>query len=138
MHDAQEQRNLLAVYELYTRTLLKVPDLVFMPGEPERDKPEIWVKRPDQYRVAYMKLLSGKRKKVENPDAGGGGPRTQRALQAGTAEIVNSSSTTPEKQVIGAGGNEGAGATPPQDLAGMTDVPMNENGTTAGMELLSL
>ena len=64
----------LAAYELYTGTLLKVPDLVLMPGELERDKLEIWVKRLDQYRVAYMKLLSGKRQKVENPDAGGGGP----------------------------------------------------------------
>ena len=48
-----------------------MPNLVFMPSEPERDKPEIWVKRPDQYRVAYMKLLSGKRQRVENPDAEG-------------------------------------------------------------------
>ena len=72
MHDVWEQWNLLAAYELYTRTPLKVQDLVFMPGELERDKPDIWVKRLDQYRVAYMKLLSGKRQKVENPDAGGG------------------------------------------------------------------
>ena len=41
-----------------------MPDLVFMPGELEKDKPEIWVKRLDQYRVAYMKLLSGHRQKV--------------------------------------------------------------------------
>ena len=59
-------------------------------------------------------------------------------MQAGTAEIVDSSSTTQEKQVIRAGGNEGAGATPPHKLAGGTDVPMEEDGTTAGMELLSL
>ena len=138
VHDVREQWNLLAAYELYTGTLLKVPDLVFMPGELERDKPEIWVKRLDQYRVAYMKLLSGKRQKVENPDAGGGSPGAQGATQAGTVEIVDSSSMTPEKQIIGAGGNEGAGATPPQNLPGGTDVPMEEDGTTTGMELLSL
>ena len=67
---------------LYIGTLLKVPNLVFMPSEPERDKPEISVKRPDQYRVAYMKLLLGKRQRVENLDAGGGGgggrPRSTR------------------------------------------------------------
>ena len=85
-----------------------------------------------------MKLLSGKRHKLENLDAGGGSPRAQGATQPGTAEIVDSSSTTPEKQVIGAGGNEGGGATPPQNLAVGTDVPMEEDGTTAGMELLSL
>ena len=115
VHDVTEQWNLLAAYELYTGTLLKVPDLVFMPGELERDKPEICVKRLDGYRVAWMTLLSGKRQKVENPDAGGGSVGAQGATQAGTAEIVNSSSTTPEKQIIGAGGNEGAGATPPQN-----------------------
>ena len=59
VHDVREQWNLPAVYELYTRTPLKVLHLVFMPGELERDTLEIWVKRPDQYRVAYMKLLSG-------------------------------------------------------------------------------
>ena len=138
VHDVREQWNLLTAYELYTGTLLKVPDLVFMLGELERDKPEISVKRPDQYRVAYMKLLSSKRQKVENPDSGGGSPGAQGATQAVTAEIVDSSSTTPEKQVIGAGGNEGAGATPPQNLAGGTDVPVEEDGTTSGMELLSL
>ena len=85
-----------------------------------------------------MKLLSGKRQKVENPDAGVGSPGAQGATQAGTTEIVDSRSTTPETQVIGAGGNERARATPPQDVAGGTDVPMDEDGTTAGMELLSL
>ena len=56
-----------------------MPDLVFMPGELERDKPEISVKRLDQCRVAYMKLLSGKHQKMESPDAGGGGqPRSPR------------------------------------------------------------
>ena len=138
VHDVREQWNLVVAYELYTGTPLKVPDLVFMPGELERDKPEIWVKRLDQYRVAYMKLLSGKREKVENPDAGGGNLGAQGATKAGTAEIVDSSSRTPEKQVIGAGGNDGARATPPQELAGGTDVPMEEDGTMAGMELLSL
>ena len=59
-HEVGLQWNLVAAYELYTGKLLKVPDLVFMPGELEKDKPEIWVKRLDQYRVAYMKLLSGK------------------------------------------------------------------------------
>ena len=131
LHDVREQWNLLATYELYTGTLLKVPDLVFVPGEPERDKPQIWIKRLDQYRVAYMKLPSGKRQKVENPDTGGGSLGAQGATQAGTAKIVDSSSTTPEKQVIGAGGNEGAGATLPQDLAGGTGVPMEEGGTMA-------
>ena len=77
VHDVLEQWNLLAVYELYTGTLLKVPDLVFMPSELERDKPKIWVKGLDQYRVACMKLLSGKRQKVETPDAGGGGGAAQ-------------------------------------------------------------
>ena len=48
VHDVREQWNLLAAYELYTGTPLKVPDLVFMPGELERDKPEMWVKRLDQ------------------------------------------------------------------------------------------
>ena len=129
---------MLAAYKLHTGTLLKVPDLVFMPGDLERDKPEIWIKRLDQYRVAYMKLLSGKRQKVENPDARGGSPGAQGATQAGTAEIVDSNSTTPEKQTIGVGGNEGAGATPLQNLPGGRDVPMEEDGTTAGMELLSL
>ena len=51
---------------------------------------------------------------------------------------MDSSSTTPEKQIIGAGGNEGAGATPPQKQPGGTDVPMEEDGATTGMELLSL
>ena len=72
-----------------------------------------------------MKLLLGKCQKVQNPEARGGSPGAQGATQAGTAEIVNSSGTTPEKLVIGAGGNE-AGATPPQDLVGRTDVPMDE------------
>ena len=57
-HSTGRRDRLLAAYELYTGTPLKVPDLVFMPGELERDKPEIWVKRLDQYRVAYMKLPS--------------------------------------------------------------------------------
>ena len=57
VHNVKEEWNLLAAYELYTGTLLKVPDLVFMRGEPERDKPDIWVKRLDHYRVACMKLL---------------------------------------------------------------------------------
>ena len=138
VHHVRKQWNLLATYELYTGTLLKVPDVVFMPGEPERDKPEIWVKWLDQYRVAYMKLLSSKRQKVENPDTGGGSLAAQGATQAGAAGIADSNSTTQGKQVIGAGGSEGAGATPPQDLAHRTDVPMDEDGTTAGMELLFL
>ena len=61
VRDAREQWNPMAAYELYTGTLLKVPNLVFIPGDLDKDKPEIWVKRLDQYRVAYMKLLSGKR-----------------------------------------------------------------------------
>ena len=132
MHDAREQWNLLAAYELYTVMLLKVPDLVFMPRELER------VKRLDQSRVAYMKLLLGKRQKAENQDTGGGSPGAQGATKAGTAEIMDSSSTTPEKQIIGARGYEGAGATPPQNLPGGTEVPREEDGTTTGMELLSL
>ena len=71
---------------------------------------------------------------MENPDAGG----AQGAAQAGTAEMMDSRSTTLEKQVIGAGRNERARATPPQDLASRTDVPMDEDGATAGMEFLSL
>ena len=85
-----------------------------------------------------MKLLSGKRQKVETPDAGVGNPGPQGAMQAGTAEIVDSRRKRPEKQIIGAGGNEGAGATPPQNQPGGTDVPMEEDGATTGMELLSL
>ena len=50
VHNVREQWNLLAAYVLYIGTLLKVPDLVFMPGELERDKPQIWVKRLDQCR----------------------------------------------------------------------------------------
>ena len=41
VHDVREKWNLMAAYELYTGTLLKVVDLVFMPGELEKDKPEI-------------------------------------------------------------------------------------------------
>ena len=74
MHDVREQWKLLAPYDLYTGTLLKVPDLPFLRGEPEGDKPEIWVKRLHQCRVAYMKLLSGKRQKVDNSEGGGGIP----------------------------------------------------------------
>ena len=88
-----------------------------------------------------MKQVSGKRQKVENPDAGGGGGGgslgAQGATQAGTAEIVDSSNTSPEKQTIGAGGNEGAGATPPQNQPGGTE-PIEEDGATTGMELLSM
>ena len=51
---------------------------------------------------------------------------------------MDSSNTTPEKQTIGAGGNEGAGATPPQNQLGGTDVPMEKDGAATGMELLSL
>ena len=140
MHEIREQWNLVAAYELYTGLLLKVPDLVFMPGELEKDKPEIWVKRLDPYRVAYMKLLSGKQQKVDNSDGGGGSPGAQSGTQAGGAEIVDSGGGTPEKQIVymGAGGNEGAGATPPQDMSGRTDAPMDEDGTTAGLGLLSL
>ena len=134
VHDVREQWNLLAAYELCTGTLLKVPDLVFMRGELGRDKPEIWVKRLDQYRVACMKLLSGKRQKVENSEGGGGSP----GAQAGSAEIVDSSGGTPEKQVMGAGGNEGAGATPPQDMTGKTDAPMDEDGAIAGTPTTTL
>ena len=105
VHCILEQCNVLAAYELYTGTLLKVPDLVFMRGELERDKPEIWVKRLDQYRVAYMKLLSGKRQKVQKSEGGGGSPGAQGGKQAGSAEIVDCSGGTPEKQVMGAGGN---------------------------------
>ena len=72
VHEVREQWNLLAAYKLFTRTLLKVPDQVSMPGEPEKDKPEMWVKRLDEYRVACMKLLSGKGQKVEISDGGGG------------------------------------------------------------------
>ena len=134
VHEVREHWNLLAAYELYIGTLLKVPDLVFMPGELEKDKPEISVKRLDQYRVAYMKLLSGKRQKVENSEGGGGRLGAQGGMQAGSAEIVDSGGGTPEKQVMGAGGNYGAGATPPQDMTGRTDVLMDEDGTTAGMQ----
>ena len=83
VHDVREQWNPMAAYELYTGTLLKVPDLVFMPGELEKDKLEIWVKRLDQYRVAYMKLLSGKRQKVESSDGGAGSPGAQSGMQPG-------------------------------------------------------
>ena len=52
--DTREQWKLAAAYQLYTGTLVKVPDMVFIPGELEKDKNEIWVKRLDEYRVAYM------------------------------------------------------------------------------------
>ena len=41
VHEVREQWNLVAAYELYTGKPLKVPDLVFMPGELDKDKPEI-------------------------------------------------------------------------------------------------
>ena len=123
VNDIRAQWNLVAAYDLYTGTLLKVPDLVFMPREPEKDKPEIWVKRLDQYRVAYMKLA---------------GPGAQSGTQAGNTETVDPSSGTPEKHTLGAGGNNGAGATPPEDMSGKTAAPMDEDGATARLELLSL
>ena len=85
-----------------------------------------------------MKLLSGKRQKVENSDGGGGSPGAQSGTQAGSAKIVDSGSGMPAKQIMGAGGNEGEGATLPQDMAGRMDAPMDEDGTTTVMELLSL
>ena len=54
-----------------------------------------------------MKLLSGKRQKVEISDGGGGSPGAHSGTQAGSTEIVLSSGGTPEKQTMGAGGNEG-------------------------------
>ena len=39
---------------------------------------------------------------------------------------------------MGAGRNEGAGATPPQDMSGRMDAPMDEDGATASLELLSV
>ena len=94
VHEVREQWNLLAAYKLYTGTLLKVPDL---PGELEKDKPEIRVKRLDQYRVACMKLLTGKRQKVDISDRGGGSPGAQSGTQAESTEIADSSGGTPEK-----------------------------------------
>ena len=58
VHEVREHWNLVAAYKRHIGTLAMVPDVVFMPREPEKDKPEIWVKRLDHYRVAYMKLLS--------------------------------------------------------------------------------
>ena len=75
--DTREQWKLLAAYKLYTGTLLRVPDLVFIPGELEKVKNEIWVKRLDQYRVAYMKMPTRKRQKVERLDRGGPGVEVQ-------------------------------------------------------------
>ena len=74
VNDIREPWNLVAAYELYRGTPLKVLDLVFMLGELEKNTPDMWVKRLDQYRVAYIKLLSGKRQKVENPNGGGASP----------------------------------------------------------------
>ena len=138
VNDIGELWNLVAAYELYMGTPLKVPDLVFRPGELQKGKPELWVKRLDQYRVAYMKLLSGKRQKVENPDGGGANPGAQSGTKAGMSKTVDPSHGTPEKQTLGTGGNTGAGATPPQDMSGRTAAPMDEDGTTARLELLSL
>ena len=75
---------------------------------------------------------------MENSEGGGGSPGVEGETQAGGAEIVDSNGGMPEKQLMGAGGTEGAGATPPQDMTGRTDAPMDESGTTAGMELLSV
>ena len=33
---------------------------------------------------------------------------------------------------------DSSGGTPPQDMTGRTDAPMDEDGMTAGMELLSV
>ena len=74
VHDVWVQWNVLVAYELNAETLLKVAYLVFMPRELNKDKPEILVKVLDQYRVAHMKLLSGKCQKVENPEAGTSSP----------------------------------------------------------------
>ena len=81
----------------HTSPLPKVSDLVFMPGELEKDKLESWVKRLDQYRVAYIKLLSGKRQKVVNSGGGGGSPGAQSGTQEGSAEIVDSGGGIPQK-----------------------------------------
>ena len=43
-----------------------------------------------------------------------------------------------QKQVMGASGNEGARATLSRAMTSRTDAPMDEDGATAGMELLSL
>ena len=43
VHDIWDQWNLVAAYKLYIGTPPKVPDLVFMLGEPEKDKLEIGV-----------------------------------------------------------------------------------------------
>ena len=48
VHEVREQWNLVVAQELYTGTLFMVPDLVFMPEEHQKDKPEIWVKRLHQ------------------------------------------------------------------------------------------
>ena len=93
VHEVREQWNPLSAYELCKGTLLKLPNLVFSLGELEKDKPEIWVKRLDQYRVAYMKVLPGKGQKVENSEGGGGSPSPQGGMQG---EIVDSSGGTPE------------------------------------------
>ena len=44
-----------------------------------------------------MKLLSGKRQKVDNPDGGGGSLGAQSGTHAGSAEIADSGGGTPEK-----------------------------------------
>ena len=90
VHDVREQWNLLVAYELYIGTPLKVPDLVFMPGELERDQPEIWVKRLDRYRVAYetaiRQTLEGeeprrRRRQPRSPGSDAGRDRRDRGLQ---------------------------------------------------------
>ena len=58
MNDILQQWKLVVAYELYKGMPLKVLGVVFMPREPEKDKPKIWVKRPDQYRVAYIQGFS--------------------------------------------------------------------------------
>ena len=47
---------------------MKTLGLVFILGELQKDKNEIWVKRLDQYRVACMKMLTGKRQRVDRPE----------------------------------------------------------------------
>ena len=85
--DTPEQWKLPAAYELYTGTVLKLPDLVFISGELKKDKNEIWAKKLDQYRVTYMKMLTGKRRRVDRPDGGGPGVEAQAGMQAGVTEV---------------------------------------------------
>ena len=72
VHDVREQWNVLAAYELYTGTLLKVPDLVFMLGELERFPVSTSSLRPSNSMICPG---NGPKRPPEAPNADSGKPR---------------------------------------------------------------